>query len=94
MDPLAALIIASAFDPVRALITFAFSVLARRTFGLLIAATASAILCETILTSARVWHFWGQGIVAGFIACLIQTAALYWVVKVLRRRRTVAVSGR
>jgi hypothetical protein len=94
MDPVTALIVASALDPIRALITFAFSVLARSAVGMLIAATASAVLCETILTTAHVWRFWGQGLVAGFIACVIQAVALYWAMKVMRRRKALAATGR
>jgi hypothetical protein len=87
MDPLSVLIIASVLDPVRALITAAFGAFARRTTGVLLAAAASAIVCETILTSAHVWHFWGQGIVAGFIACLLQAIAIHWAMEMVRRRR-------
>jgi hypothetical protein len=87
MDPLSTLIVASVLDPIRALITAAFGAFAHRAIGISLAAAASAIVCETILTSAHVWHFWGQGIVAGFIACLLQAIAIHWAMEMVRRRR-------
>jgi hypothetical protein len=44
----------------------------------------------TILTGAHVWRYWGQGIVAGFIASLPQAAMIYLAVKAMRRRRVVS----
>jgi hypothetical protein len=91
MEPLGAVTLLAFLDPVRALITFACSFLSRKAYGVLIAAAASAIVCETVLTMAHVSRFWGQGIVAGFIASLLQAVALYWAVKAMRlRRRRVA----
>ena len=87
MEPLGAVILIAFLDPVRALITFASSFLSRKAYGVLIAAAASAIVCETVLTIAHVSRYWGQGIVAGFIASLLQAAVLYWAVKALRMRR-------
>jgi hypothetical protein len=90
MEPLGTVILVAFLDPIRALITFACSFLSRRAYGVLIAATVSAIICETILTGAHVLRYWGQGIVAGFIASLLQAAVLYFAVKALRRRRVVS----
>jgi hypothetical protein len=86
MEPLATLLVVSFLDPVRALITFGCTFLSRK-HGILVAALASSIVCETILTVAQVWRFWGQGIAAGFIASLFQAVCLVWAVKVVRRRR-------
>lgn len=94
MEPLGAVILVALLDPVRALITFAFSFLSRRSYGVLIAAAASAIVCETVLTIAHVSPYWGQGIVAGFIASLLQAAVLYWAVKAMRMRRHRVTSAR
>jgi hypothetical protein len=90
MDPLSTLIIASVLDPIRALITAAFGAFARRPIGVVLAAAASASVCETILTSAHVWQFWVQGIIAGFIACLLQAVALHWAMKIMHRRGRIA----
>ena len=86
MEPLATFLVVSFLDPVRALITFGCTFLSRK-HGILVAALASSIVCETILTVAQVWRFWGQGIVAGFVASLFQAVCLVWAVKVVKRRR-------
>ena len=90
MEPLGAVLLAAFLDPIRALITFACGFLSRRAIGVLLAAVASAVICETILTGAHVWRYWGQGIVAGFIASLLQAAVIYLAVKAMRRRRVVS----
>jgi hypothetical protein len=87
MEPLGAVILVAFLDPIRALITFACSFISRKAYGPLLAAAASAIICETILTGAHVWRYWGQGIVAGFIASVLQAAVLYLAVSAMRRRR-------
>ena len=91
MEPLGAVILVAFLDPIRALITFACSFISRRAPGPLIAATVSAIICETILTGAHVWRYWGQGIVAGFIASLLQAVVLYLALKAMRRSRVASV---
>ena len=89
MEPLAAVLVVSFLDPVRALITFGCTFLSRR-HGILVAAVASSIVCETILAAAHVWTFWGQGIVAGFIASLLQAVLLVCAIKVVRRGRVAS----
>ena len=89
MEPLAAIFLVSFLDPVRALITFGCTFLSRK-HGILVAALASSIVCETILTVAQVWRFWGQGILGGGIASLLQAVFLVWAVKLVRRRRVAS----
>ena len=91
MEPLAAVLVVSFLDPVRALITFGCTFLSRK-HGILVAAVASSIVCETILAGAHVWSFWGQGIVAGFIASLLQAVVLVCAIKVVRRGRVASRS--
>jgi hypothetical protein len=86
MEPWAAMLVVSFLDPVRALITFGCTFLSRK-HAVLIAALASSIVCETILTAAQGWRYWGQGILAGFIASLLQSVLLVYAVKVVRRHR-------
>ena len=90
MEPLGTVILVALLDPIRALITFTCSFVSRRVPGVLIAATVSAIVCETILTGAHVWRYWGQGIVAGFIASLLQAAVVNLALKAMRRRRVAS----
>jgi hypothetical protein len=85
MEPVIPLLIASFLDPVRALITFGCTFLSRK-YGVLAAALASSIVCETILAAAQGWHYWGQGILPGFIVSLLQAALLFCVVRMVRRR--------
>jgi hypothetical protein len=54
----------SFLDPVRALITFGCTFLSRK-YGVLVAALASSLVCETILAAAQGWRYWGQGILPG-----------------------------
>ena len=88
MEPLTATLVMSFLDPVRALITFGCKFLSRK-HTVFVAALASSIICETILTGAQVWRYWGEGIVPGFIASLMQAVLLACAVKVVRRCRVV-----
>jgi hypothetical protein len=85
MEPVVPILVVSFLDPVRALITFGCTFLSRR-YGVLVAALASSIICETILAAAQGWRYWGQGILAGFIASLLQAALVLCVVRLVRRR--------
>jgi hypothetical protein len=85
MEPVVPMLVASFLDPVRALITFGCTFLSRK-YGVLAAALASSLVCETILAAAQGWRYWGQGILAGFIASLLQAALLFRVVRLVRRR--------
>jgi len=78
-------LIVSFLDPVRALITFGCTFLSRKC-GVLVAALASCIVCETIPAAAQGWRYWGQSILPGFIASLLQAALLFCVVRLVRRR--------
>jgi uncharacterized membrane protein len=86
MEPWAAMCVVSFLDPVRAMITFGCTFLSRK-HGILIAALASSIVCESILTAAQGWRYWGHGMLAGFVASLLQAVLLVYAVKVMRRRR-------
>jgi hypothetical protein len=88
VDPLTATLVMSFLDPVRALITFGCKFLSRK-HTVLVAALASSIVCETILTGAQEWRYWGEGIAPGFIASLLQAVLLACAVKAVRRRRVV-----
>jgi hypothetical protein len=85
MEPVVPLLIVSFFDPVRALITFGCAFLSRK-YGVLVAALTSSLVCETILAAAQGWRYWGQGILPGFIASLLQAALLLPVIRLVRRR--------
>jgi len=86
MEPLAAMFVVSFLDPVRALITFACTFLSRK-HAVLVTTLASSIVCESILTAAQGWRYWGEGMLAGFIASLVQSVLLVYAVKVVRRHR-------
>ena len=85
MEPMIPVLIVSFLDPVRALITFGCTFLSRK-YSVLVAALASSIACETILAAAQGWRYWGQGILPGFIASLLQAALPFCVVRLVRRR--------
>ena len=84
-------VLAHLLDPVRALVTFAGVLLWRSPRAMLIAASISALVCETILTAVNFiddfTFVWGEGIVPGLIACLAQAAFFYLLVELARQRR-------
>jgi hypothetical protein len=86
MEPLATVILIPFLDPVRALITFGCTFLSRRSYCVLVAASASEVVCETILTLARMDLPLVQDIAGGFIAALLQATALVWTMRAIRRR--------
>jgi hypothetical protein len=86
MEPLAAMLVVSFLDPVRALITFGCTFLSRK-HGVLVAALSSSVVCESILIAAQGWRYWGEGMLAGFIASLVQSVLLVYAVKMVRRHR-------
>jgi hypothetical protein len=79
------MLVISFLDPVRALITCGCTFLSRK-YRVLVAALASSIVCETILAAVQGWRYWGQGILPGFIASLLQAVLLFCVVRLVRRR--------
>ena len=91
-------VLAHLLDPVRALVTFAGVVLWRSPWGMLIAAGITAMVCETILTTAShiddFAYEWGDGIGPGLIACLAQAAVLYLLLELVCRRREVGRMAR
>jgi hypothetical protein len=91
MEPFFAAAIVAFLDPIRALITFGFVFLIRRPFGMLIAAAASSIVCEVVLSLAIQDRSWVAGIAAGLVASVGQAAILIWLVRAIRRRPAVSV---
>jgi F0F1-type ATP synthase assembly protein I len=87
MEPPAAVIAVSFLDPIRALITAGCAYLSRKRYGVLVAATTSAVVCETILTVAQAGRSWGQDLVTGFSASLLQALVLILATRAMRRRR-------
>jgi hypothetical protein len=85
MEPVVPMLVVSFLDPVRALITFGCAFLSRK-YCVIVAALASSLICETILAAAQGWRYWGQGILPGFIASLLQAALLFYLVRLVRRR--------
>jgi hypothetical protein len=90
-------VLAHLLDPVRALVTLAGVVLWRGPRAMLLAAGISAIVCETVLTTANVIndfpYRWGEGLVAGVLASLAQAALFYLIVELARQRRDVGVAA-
>jgi hypothetical protein len=76
MEILTATLIVSLLDPIRALITFGCIFVLRKSYGVAVAAAASALVCESILTFGQVPRVWGQDLLAGLIASLIQAVVL------------------
>jgi hypothetical protein len=91
METFSLAVLAHLADPVRALVTLGGVLLWRNPRAMPIAAGMSAIVCETILTAGSflddLVYVWGEGIVAGLVACLAQAALLYLIVELVRRRR-------
>jgi hypothetical protein len=65
-------------DPIRVLITLAFLLLARNHWRVFIAAALSAVVCETLLMTLQTTWVWGEGLVVGGIASLLQALILFW----------------
>src|SRR5262245_39306373 len=98
MDLFSVAVLAHLLDPVRALVTFAGVLVWRSPWVILVAASVSAIACETILTTVNFiddfTYVWGDGIGPGLIACLAQAGVLFLVVESVRHRRTVGQTVR
>ena len=84
MEILAATLIVSFLDPIRALITFGCVFVLQKSYGVLVAAAASALVCEAILTFGHV--VWGQGLLAGLIASLLQAVVLVLLSRAIHHR--------
>lgn len=77
-----------ALDPIRVLITLAFLLLARNHWRVFIAAALSAVVCETLLMALQTTWVWGEGLVVGGIASLLQAVILFWAGSLVRNWRT------
>lgn len=87
MEILAATLVVSFLDPIRALIVFGLLFASRKAWAILFAAVVSAVATETVLTMVLVTRTWGSGLAVSFIASLLQAAVLSPLVGVIRRRR-------
>ena len=86
MEILAATLIVSFLDPIRALITFGWVFVLRKSYGVLVATAASALVCEAILTFGQVPRVWGHDLFAGLIASLLQAVVLVLLSRAIQRR--------
>jgi uncharacterized membrane protein YraQ (UPF0718 family) len=86
MGTLAALI-ASFIDPIRFGITLGVSLCSRKWWIVAVAAIVSAIISETLLTSIQTTRQWGDGMLPGIIASVVQAVLCYSVIGIIRRSR-------
>ena len=77
-------IFAFTLDPVRVFITLVFLLFARRPSMMFVAAALSTVVCETLLTALQTTWVWGEGLVVGGIASLLQADLLFWMGRVVR----------
>jgi len=77
-----------ALDPIRVLITWSFLLSARRPWRVFAAAALSAVVCETLLMTLQTTWVWGEGLVVGGIASLLQAGILFWTGRFVRNWRT------
>jgi hypothetical protein len=77
-------IFAFTLDPVRVFITLVFLLFARRPSMMFVAAALSTVVCETLLTALQTTWVWGEGLVVGGIASLLQAVLLFWMGRVVR----------
>jgi hypothetical protein len=75
-------------DPIRGFITLAFLLFARNLLMVFVAAALSALLCETLLMVLQTTWAWGEGLLVGGIASLLQAVILFFAGSFLRNWRT------
>jgi hypothetical protein len=85
MEP--SMVLAHFLDPARAVLTLAGIFLWRSPWIILVAGGLSAATCESVLAGAGALRFWGEGILAGSMASVLQAFLLYLIVQTLRERR-------
>jgi hypothetical protein len=71
-------------DPIRVFITLAFLLFARSRWMVFVAAALSTVVCETLLMALQTTWVWGEGLVVGGIASLLQSAILFWMGSAVR----------
>lgn len=87
MAYIAAVLLMSFLDPIRALITLAGLFVSRKPWAILFAAGLSAVAVETFLTAMQITRVWGQGLLLGIVASLLQAGLLFLIVRAIRERR-------
>jgi hypothetical protein len=65
-------------DPIRVLITLAFLLFARCLWMVLVSAALSALLCETLMMALQTTWAWGEGLLVGATASLLQAIILFF----------------
>lgn len=74
-------------DPISFGLAFLIILFSRNKAIILVSASITAVVIETLLTSSQYTRSWGQGIVPGFIAALIQAGVSYWIVGLFRKKK-------
>src|SRR5262245_28915479 len=75
-------------DPVRVFITLALLLFARTPWMVFVAAALSAVLCEALLMALQTTWVWGEGLVVGGAASLLQAIILFFAGSFVRNWRT------
>ena len=89
MAVLTGVLLAMLLDPVRLVLTLGVVLFSRKIWIIPIAAICSAVVVETMLTSSQMTRDWGEGIVIGFLASLIQASLIFLVRKGLSKKKAV-----
>jgi hypothetical protein len=82
-----AFLLATLLDPVQAALVLAAVLLYRGPQPILVAGAAAAAVSETVTVMAAVDYTWGELLVPRFAASLVQAAALWWLVRLMRQAR-------
>ena len=86
MDSIFVLIAAAFLDPVRAGLSLVGVLVSRRPWVIALAAAFSTLVSETILFVLKMTTFWGEVIVPGTIASVLQAVLLFAIVSWVRSR--------
>jgi hypothetical protein len=78
-------------DPIAFAIAFSVVLCSRKKTVIFISAAVTAIAVETILTSTQSARIWGQGLLPGFVAALLQAGLSFWIVSLFRGKNEQAV---
>ena len=71
-------------DPIRVFITLVFLLFARSRWMVFVAAALSTVVCETLLMALQTTWVWGEGLVVGGVASLLQSVVLFWMGSAVR----------
>lgn len=74
-----AILVARIIDPIGLLVTLGVVLCSRRRWIILVAAAVSSVMVESILTATQILYVWGEGLLFGLVAGIIQASLIFWI---------------